>query len=96
MSIQDLLTEGNIQLVINLNDLREIVHEFINIELEQSQLDSKGKMEMLSIDEVVALLHVNKSTLWRWDKCNYLTKHHRGRKVFYKKQDVYNLINNSK
>lgn len=96
MSIQDLLTEGNIQLVINLNDLREIVHEFINIELEQSQLDSKGKMEMLSIDEVVALLHVNKSTLWRWDKCNYLTKHHRGRKVFYKNQDVYNLINNSK
>ena len=96
MSIQNLLNAGNIQLVINLNDLREIVDELINKEREQSRQDAKDKTEMLSIDEVATLLHVDKSTLWRWDKCNYLTKHHRGRKVFYKKQDVYNLINNSK
>lgn len=96
MSIENLHNVSNVQIVVNLDDLRQIVRDLINIERAENYQERKNEIETLSIDEVVALCKVDKSTLWRWDKCGYLPKQHCGKRVFYRGEDVFNLINNKK
>lgn len=96
MSIEYLHNVSNVQIVVSLDDLRQIVRDIINIEQAKNSLEGRNEVDTLSIDEVVALCKVDKSTLWRWDKCGYLQKQHCGKRVFYIKEDVHNLINSKK
>lgn len=43
--------------------------------------------------ETAQLLHVNLSTLWRWQKEGKLTPTKVGKKLFYRKEDVQRFIN---
>ena len=49
----------------------------------------------LTPDEVAKMLGASKSTLWRWNKSGYFRNIKCGRKSFYKKSDVENLIFNN-
>ena len=45
----------------------------------------------LSREAVRQRLHVDNSTLWRWDKTGYLKAIHIGRAVYYKESDVKDI-----
>ena len=54
-----------------------------------AQLKEDGKSDQLVKRKAVnARLHVDNSTLWRWDKIGYLKAIHVGRSVFYRESDV--------
>ena len=43
--------------------------------------------------EVREVLNVSMNTLWNWKRKGFLVPFHVGRKTYYKKADVLNLIN---
>ena len=65
--------------------------------MEVSRLQSKKAVEndLLTIDEVVALLKVSKMTLWRWSKSGRLKKVDIGGVPRYRRSDIENLLNNN-
>ncbi len=50
----------------------------------------------LSRTKTALMLNVTLSTLWRWDKENYLTPVRVGGKVMYRESDIQRVINNTK
>ena len=80
---------------IKLSDLiecnRQLIRETKN-ELEKQMADS-NKESYPSIDEVATMLSVNKTTLWRWAKRNYLNPVEIGGKRRYRMSDVKKLLN---
>ena len=66
----------------------EIMRNFQN-SLEKSK---PVEEKYLTAEETAQMLGVDKSTLWRWNKCNYLTNVKIGSKVRYRESDVRNLM----
>ena len=62
--------------------------------MEVSRLQSKKAVEndLLTIDEVVALLKVSKMTLWRWSKSGRLKKVDIGGVPRYRRSDIEILL----
>lgn len=50
----------------------------------------------ITIKEAIKLLKVSRSTLWHWDKTNYLKAYHIGKSVVYKTADIDNLATKAK
>ena len=46
------------------------------------------KEKYITIKEAIKLLNVSRSTLWHWDKTNYLKAYHIGKSVVYKTNDI--------
>ena len=62
---------------------------------EKAFMTSEIKKEndaLLTKKEVMNLLDVSSTTLWSWRRKNYLVPIKIGRKVFYQKADVENLL----
>ena len=58
---------------------------------------TKEEDEYMTRERVAQILHVDKSTLWRWDKEGKLVTHKVGdRRVLYKTEEVYDYINKNK
>lgn len=68
--------------------IMSIVDEAIERHLQPKPKDEK----MLSIGQVCAMLDVDKSTLWHWDKEGYLKKIHIGGKPRYKESEVNEIL----
>ncbi len=84
---------------INAGDLCEFAHKLISqaadiarLQLERADLSK----ELLTIDEVSAMLKVSKMTLYRWDKAGLLTKIEVGGKRRYRRSEVEALTENRK
>lgn len=91
MNIQNLINSGtNIAVTISLLDLREWALELMN-ESKQEKEEAVSD-NYLSVGEVIDMLRVNASTLWRWDKTGYLKKIKVGGKVRYRESDVIKLM----
>lgn len=77
-------------------ELKQLLGEwFVEImkNFQESLEKSKPVEEkFLTADETAEMLGVDKSTLWRWDKCNYLPKVKIGSKVRYRQTDVEELM----
>ena len=60
----------------------------------QESLEKSKPIEerYLTAEETAQMLGVDKSTLWRWNKCGYLTNIKVGSKVRYRESDVRNLM----
>ena len=89
--MKHLLENGaNIQVVCNLQDLRELFAEWREEqrEKEQEQALQQENGKYLTTDEVCGMLSVTKPTLWRWQKLKYLVPVKVGRKNFYQKSDI--------
>lgn len=76
---------------INAGDLCEFAHRLISqaadiarLQIERADLSK----ELLTIDEVSAMLKVSKMTLYRWDKAGLLTKIEVGGKRRYRRSEV--------
>lgn len=81
----------NAILQINAGDLREFANQLINqaagvarLQLERADLSK----EMLTTDEVAAMLKVSKMTLYRWDKEGILRKIEVGGRRLYRRSEV--------
>lgn len=76
-------------------ELKQLLGEwFVEIMKDfQESLNAQCKeKKYLTAEEIAQMLGVDKSTLWRWDKCGYLPKVKVGSKVRYRESDVRNLM----
>ena len=76
-------------IVLNADDLEEVVRNVVGELLtEQKQAQTDAKLAKAVVRE---RLHVDDSTLWRWDKAGYLKAIHIGRSVYYRESDVLKI-----
>ena len=92
MNIRELIANGgeNVSVTIGVTDLRNFFLELIN-EMEANKVEDKPE-SYLSQDETSKMLKVDRSTLWRWDKDNYLKKVRVGGKVRYRLSDIQKIM----
>lgn len=83
---------------ISVGDLVNANKELIDITMRDTEkLLSESNQEIyLSADKVAQMLGVDRSTLWRWEKSEYLVPIHFGGKVRYKMSDIKNITNQQK
>ena len=82
MNIKELLsTNANVQVVLNVADLKEFAMELIE---EAKNIEEVKPEPMFTPKEFAERHGVDKSTLWRWCKCGVLTPLHIGGKTFYR------------
>lgn len=96
MTIEDLLTAGNVTVSVTPADLKE----FALYVLEQKEADKaqqqREKKPFLTPAEAQKALGIKRTTLWRWERSGYLTPIRLGRSPRYKREDVERLINGAK
>ena len=82
-------SEERTLLVLSASDLetaiRNVLSEFLAKQEEQKEA------ALVRRNEVNKRLHVDNSTLWRWDHTGYLKAVRIGRSVYYKESDVKRL-----
>ena len=95
---------GNQLVVMSRSDLDTMVNEMaqsiVAAQTKNMQEDSEAGMgaperkRFITRKETARLLHVNYTTLWRWNKQGYLrSRKVGGRHVMYKYSDVMALLN---
>lgn len=83
-----------LNITVNAKDLKEMVEFAIQRtrqELEEQIVDANAE-SYLTREEVSKMLGVDKSTLWRWNKTDYLKPIEIGGKRLYKKSIIENLL----
>lgn len=92
MAIKDILTSGaSVSITVSADDLRvffaEVAQQVIN--QEKAAEAARNADGVMSQTDVCKFLGVSKSTLWRWERDNYLLPTGRmGRSPQYLKSDV--------
>lgn len=75
-----------------LDAFRSIIEES---KLQSDKITKEESLETyLTEKEVIKLLSTKHVTLWRWHKTGYLVPINIGRKIFYKKSDIDNILKN--
>lgn len=90
--------ESNIAIMVSLDDLETLFEKVVSkakSELEQVIVEQKTEI-YLSPDKVSEILSVDRSTLWRWKKRNYLMPIEVGGKRRYKMSDVNKILGRAK
>lgn len=77
--------------VISPEQLGEVVKKVVE-EISTEKKDTSME-KFLTVNEVVSNLGVSRTTLWRWEKYNYLTPIRVGTKVLYKEAEIRKLCN---
>lgn len=75
--IENLIKQGaNIQVVLSAQDLRafglNLLSEYAAQEARKKEMED-AKEVYLTINQVCEMLHIDRSTLWRWQKEGYLS-----------------------
>lgn len=92
MSIQEILKSGaNVSITVNALDLREFFLEVVNEQMKARETETKPE-RYLTTDETANMLGVDRSTLWRWNRDNYLNVIKVGGKSRYRLSDVTKLM----
>lgn len=88
---------------LSIDDLNmmivDAVKSVIQKPIEEKPISNTEELEfendLLSSKDVMVILKISSTTLWRFNKNDTLRpKSKIGRKVYYSKSEVYNLINN--
>lgn len=88
---------GNIQLVVSLDDLKELCSYFVKQELERlEKLKEQENDGLLDSKQVMELLKVKLGTLWRWNKSGYLPSVKIGCRNYYHRADVEQMLDKRK
>ena len=103
MSLKQIMEQNpHVQLVVNASDLRELFAEW-QAEAQRQIDHAKAKQqasstsdELLTSKDVLAMLHVSRSLLWKLQKKQKLKPVRIGRRVFYRKSDIEIIINKQK
>ena len=76
--------------MISAADLERILRNLVNDLI--SEREEVKKETYISANQVSNLLGVSKSTLWRWEKENYLVPVRVGNKLRYKESEAKQLM----
>lgn len=94
MSTKEIISMPNVQVVLNITDLRELFLEW------QSQVNNNAAKEeevYLTFGEVVSKYHTSKVTLWRNVKSGAWPKPVKiGGKTLYRKSEIEKVLNPDK
>ena len=79
-------------------ELRETMSEVVRDARREmlSGVHALHHEKAMTVDEVAAMLSVDRSTLHRWDKRGYLIANRIGGKVLYNPEDVQRVLNKRK
>lgn len=76
-----------------LMELIKAVHQVIYEEINEEKANQQDSdIELITKQDVIDKLHVSSTTLWIWEKRKYLVPVKIGRRIFYKRRDVNNLM----
>lgn len=93
MDLLNLLQDNaNVNITISAGQLMEVVDYAIQktkAEFEQKQIPET----YIKRKKAAELLNITLSTLWRWERENYLMPVKQGGKVLYKQSDIDRIIN---
>lgn len=88
--MSDLLsTNEHTLLLCTVPELEEAFRNVLSSFL--TEREEKKKEALLTRKAVSERLNVDNSTLWRWDKANYLKPIRVGKAVYYKESDVIDI-----
>jgi predicted DNA-binding transcriptional regulator AlpA len=94
--IQSLISNANtsnIQLVIGLDELKELCSYFVKQEFDrQEKIKEQENDGLLDSKQVMELLNVKYETLWRWSKSGYLPCVKIGCRNNYRREDVEEIL----
>ena len=79
----------NVQIVLSAPDLEKAIRNVLSDFLAQQEGQKEDPLVPRNV--VNKRLHVDNSTLWRWDRTGYLKAVRIGRSVYYKESDVRRL-----
>lgn len=87
----------NTILQITAGDLCDFAHQLALsvIDIVRSQNKNDSENELLTIEEVEAILKVSKMTLWRWNKSGQLKRIDIGGVPRYRRSDIERLLENN-
>lgn len=82
---------------IRLDDLLEAQEALVRRVRREVEKEMESRREeygdtLIPREEVLAMLKVHPTTLWRWEKANYLTPVRIGVKVMYRKGELDRLL----
>ena len=87
MSLRDLLESGaNVSVTVTLDDLRRFSTK--RPKGARSAVQEQPAEEFLTRKDVLALLKIDSSTLWCWEKTGYIKSYPFGGRKRYKREDV--------
>lgn len=95
MDIRELIqVTPNVSITVGANDLMGCLRLAIKEAKEEweAAIIAKKTEVYISPAEASQLLHVDKSTLWRWAKTGYLTPVEVGGKRLYKQSDIDKIL----
>lgn len=83
--------------IIRLDDLLEAQEALVRRVRREVEKELESRREeygdtLIPREEVLAMLKVHPTTLWRWEKANYLTPVRIGVKVMYRKGELDRLL----
>ena len=91
MQVQDLIESGiGVNVTLTPKELIEVIDYVVEKTKSESeyQLIKKSQEEYLTSNQVCEFLKVNLSTLWRWEKKEYLKPIYVGGKKRYPKSEI--------
>ncbi len=93
MAITDLLQQGqgNAILMVGATELKEFCDNLIDEAV--ARFTPQQEEVYLTTAQASNKLNVNRSTLWRWDRDNYLKSVKVGKKTLYRLSDVEKILN---
>jgi len=95
MTIQEIISNGaNVSITISAKDLLEVINYTVSAtrkEIEQCIIEDKSEAYM-SPKEVSEFLGVHVSTLWHWQKRNYLKPVEVGGKRVYLQSEIKAML----
>ena len=77
--------------MVNSSELESVFRDILE-EVVSARKDKEDET-FLSVSQAAALLNVNRSTLWTWEKRGYLKPVRIGRKVRYSLSSIKTLMN---
>ncbi len=86
------LTERKVQYVIDRNDLEIVLRDIVSETINERGNASPVKEQFLAAKQVAEKLSITKTTLWRWEKGNYLKPVRFGSKLRYRESDILALM----
>lgn len=91
-NIQDFLnSKQSITVSISVDDLNEFLTQIVT-EKSNGNNPQEVTTEFRTAKQTGSMLHVDLSTLWRWEKSGYLVPSRIGRKRMYKLSDLQAIL----
>lgn len=92
----EIITDETLIVTLTVGQLKEIINRQNSRLISAYEVVTQSTESYLTRQQVVDRLSVDKSTLWRWAKRNYLNPVRVGGLVRYRKSDIDNILNSGK